>query len=68
MKRVRKLIFTKSKHWIGELSYSTLTDSALVFYFIRYCENKSNYKLKSFTTSLFDDEKIVKINVIKKIF
>lgn len=68
MKRVRKLIFTKSKHWIGELSYSILTDSALVFYFIRYCENKSNYKLKSFTTSLFDDEKIVRIKCNKKDF
>ena len=68
MKRIRKLIFTKSKHWIDELSYSTLTDSTLVFYFIRYCENKSNYKLKSFTTSLFDDEKVVKIKCNKKDF
>lgn len=68
MKRIRKLIFTKSKHWIDELNYSTLTDSVLVFYLTCYCENKSNYKLKSFTTSFFNDEKVVKIKCNKKDF
>ena len=68
MKRIRKLVFTKNKHWIDELNYSTLTDSALVFYFTRYCENKNNYKLKSFTTSFFSNEKIVEIKCNKKDF